>query len=100
MTPEEAILELIAAAKLGRTVHPTDAARLMYKGNKPDGWMDKMPSIRHAAIHLARQGKISLYRKGKIADPNSIKGVYRLGVAGEIYVKPNQLDEADPDRDA
>lgn len=91
MKPEEAILELIANAKPGRSVHPTDAARLMYKGPKPDGWMDKMPAIRHAAIHLARTGQISLYRKGKVADPNRIKGVYRLGVFGEIPVddEPN-----------
>jgi hypothetical protein len=88
MTPEEAILELIAAAKPGRTIHPTDAARHMYKGTKPDGWMDKMTSVKHAAIHLARLGQISLYRKGKVTDPNHIKGVYRLGVPGEIYVKP------------
>jgi Protein of unknown function (DUF3253) len=80
MTPEEAILELIAAAKPGRTIHPTDAARHMYKGKEPDGWMKKMTSVRHAAIHLARLGQIALYRKGKVADPNTIKGVYRLGV--------------------
>lgn len=92
MTPEEAILELIAAAKPGRTIHPSDAARHMYKGTKPDGWMDKMTSVKHAAIHLARLGQISLYRKGKVTDPNHIKGVYRLGVPGEVYVKPI-LDE-------
>jgi hypothetical protein len=87
MTPEEAILETIAAAKPGRTIQPSDAARHMYKGPKPDGWMDKMTAIKHAALYLARNGQISLYRKGKIVDPNHIKGVYRLGVPGEIYVK-------------
>ncbi|MEN9856690.1 MAG: hypothetical protein RLZZ157_1816, partial [Pseudomonadota bacterium] len=35
MTPEQAILELIAAAKPGRTIHPTDAARAMYQGKEP-----------------------------------------------------------------
>jgi hypothetical protein len=93
MTPEEAILALIAAAKPGRTIHPSDAARHMYSGNKPDGWMDKMTSVKHAAIHLARQGQISLYRKGKVTDPNTVKGVYRLGVHGEIYKKPEIIDE-------
>jgi hypothetical protein len=80
MTPEQAILELIAAAKPGRTIHPTDAARHMYQGKAPDGWREKMTAIRQAAIHMARQGQISLYRKGKVTDPNSLKGVYRLGV--------------------
>lgn len=84
MTPEESILELIAAANPGRTIHPTDAARHMYKGTTPDGWMDKMTSVKHAAIHLARQGQISLYRKGKAIDPNHVKGVYRLGLPAVV----------------
>lgn len=88
MTPEQAILDLVASAKPGRTIHPTDAARYMYQGKAPDGWREKMTAVRHAAIHLARQGQISLYRKGKIADPNGLKGVYRIGVVGSTTSTP------------
>jgi hypothetical protein len=81
---EAAILALIAAAKPGRTIDPTQAARAVYKGEVLDGWRRHLPSVRQAAIHLARQGQIGIYRKGKIIDPNGFKGVYRLGVPGVV----------------
>lgn len=85
MSPEEAaILALIAASKKGRTIDPTEAARAVYTGEDPDGWRKRLPSVRQAAIHLARSGQISIYRKGKIIDPNGFKGVYRLGKPGDL----------------
>ncbi|GIU67418.1 DUF3253 domain-containing protein [Candidatus Phycosocius spiralis] len=84
MSPEEtAILALIAAAKPGRTIDPTQAARAVYVGEDQDGWRRHLPSVRQAAIHLARKGQISIYCKGKIVDPNGFKGVYRLGAPGK-----------------
>jgi hypothetical protein len=38
--------------------------------------------VRNAAIGLARAGKITIYRKGKPADPEDFRGVYRLGLPG------------------
>jgi hypothetical protein len=32
------------------------------------------------AIGLARQGRLVIYRKGKPADPDDFRGVYRLGL--------------------
>lgn len=98
MSPEEAaILSLIAASKKGRTIDPTEAARAVYTGEDPDGWRKRLPSVRQAAIHLARSGQISIYRKGKVIDPNGFKGVYRLGVPGEI---PNPVSPDDELEDA
>ncbi len=39
-----------------------------------------MPQVRRAAIALAMAGRIVIYRKGRIVDPNDFKGVYRLGL--------------------
>jgi Protein of unknown function (DUF3253) len=39
--------------------------------------------VRQAAKHLARTGQISIYRKGKIANPDDFKGVWRIGPYGE-----------------
>lgn len=101
MSPEEvAILALIAASKKGRTIDPTQAARAVYTGEDPEGWRKRLPSVRQAAIHLARSGQISIYRKGKVIDPNGFKGVYRLGVPGELprvataNVEPDDEPEA------
>lgn len=97
MSPEEAaILALIAASKKGRTIDPTEAARAVYIGEDPDGWRKRLPSVRQAAIHLARSGQISIYRKGKVIDPNGFKGVYRLGVPGEVpVVTPSDVEPDD-----
>ncbi len=96
MSPEEAaILALIAASKKGRTIDPTEVARAVYTGEDPDGWRKRLPSVRQAAIHLARSGQISIYRKGKVIDPNGFKGVYRLGVPGDIAAVPPSEREPD-----
>jgi hypothetical protein len=39
-----------------------------------------MVPLRRAAVRLAEQGLIAIYRKGKPVDPNGFKGVYRLGL--------------------
>jgi hypothetical protein len=36
--------------------------------------------VRGAAVRLAETGRIVIYRKGKPADPNDFRGVYRLGL--------------------
>lgn len=47
----------------------------------PEGdWHDLLVPIRRAAVALAQAGRLVIYRKGKIADPNDFRGVYRLGL--------------------
>ena len=74
---EAAILHRVAAAGSGKTVSPTDVARALHPG--PD-WQALLPALRRAAVKLALQGDIAIYRKGKPVDPNDFKGVYRLGL--------------------
>ena len=48
---------------------------------KPDGdWHGLLLPIRRAAVALAQHGRLVIYRKGKPADPNDFRGVYRLGL--------------------
>ena len=75
---EAAILRLLDEAGAGKTVSPTDAARALTDGSE---WNVQMPGVRRAAIKLALDGRLVIYRKGKPADPNDFKGVYRLGLA-------------------
>jgi hypothetical protein len=47
----------------------------------PDGdWHALLLPIRRAAVALAQAGRLVIYRKGKPADPNDFRGVYRLGL--------------------
>lgn len=73
---EEAILQIAAERGQGKTLCPSEAARAVY----PKDWQNRMRQIRQIAIHLARNGQISIYRKGRPVDPNDFRGVYRLGL--------------------
>ena len=74
---ETAILSLLEKAGPEKSIAPADAAREVF----PNNWRDRMRHVRNAAIHLARQGKIVVLRKGKPVDHENFKGVYRLALA-------------------
>jgi hypothetical protein len=72
----------------GRTIGPTDVARAL-GGDHPDGWGPLMPHVRRAAVHLMKQGRIVVLRKGRPVDPEDFRGVYRLALAaGEDGAAP------------
>lgn len=48
---------------------------------EPDRWEAAIGTTRAAVKALARAGQIVLYRKGKPADPDEVRGVYRIGLA-------------------
>jgi len=74
---EAAIFRLLGALPAGKTISPTDAANALMPGPQ---WHVLMPPIRRVAVRLALEGRLVIYRKGKPADPNEFKGVYRLGL--------------------
>ncbi len=88
-----AILDLLAASD--KSITPEDAARAYAAtrarpGDPPDLWRRYLMAVRQQALHLARQGRIAILRKGKAVDPNApVKGVIRLAMAG-----PSEAGEA------
>jgi hypothetical protein len=79
------IVGLCADARLGRTICPTDAAKAYARARGEDdlAWRSHLGAVRRAAVCLALAGKLAIYRKGKVVDPNEFRGVYRLGIACE-----------------
>jgi len=75
-TAEQAILSLIAARGLGKTICTTEAAQAVSTEN----WRKLLPEVRASAVRLAKAEKVAIYRKGKPADPDTFKGVYRIGL--------------------
>ena len=71
---EDAILGLLAEREAGRTISPSEAAQAV----DPEAWRGLLPQVRATAVGLARQGRLVLTRKGRPADPDTLKGVYRL----------------------
>ena len=71
---EDAIFALLAEREPGRTISPSEAAQAV----DPEDWRRVLPQVRATAIGLARQGRLVLTRKGRPADPDALKGVYRV----------------------
>jgi hypothetical protein len=80
-TLEDAILALCASAKPGRTLCPTDLAQAFAtaRGEGDLGWRAHLQNVRRAAVALAADGRVVIYRKGKPVDPRDFRGVYRIG---------------------
>lgn len=73
---ESAILDLVEKRGPSKSICPSEAAKSAFG----DKWNGHMRHVRAAAVHLARQGKVTILRKGKPADPENFKGVYRLSL--------------------
>lgn len=73
---DDAMLEILARPDV-KTLSAPEIAHAI----APDGdWHALLTPIRSAAVALAKSGRLVIYRKGKPADPNDFRGVYRLGL--------------------
>jgi len=78
---EDAILDVLRRAGGPPSAPATLSAPEITHVIQPDGdWHGLLMPIRRAAVALAQTGRIVIYRKGKPADPNDFRGVYRLGL--------------------
>jgi hypothetical protein len=76
---EETLVDLCRQAGPEGKVRPEDVARAIL----PDHWRTLLHRIRVISVHLAHDGRIEILRKGKPADPDDFKGVYRLRITAE-----------------
>lgn len=76
---EAALLAAVEAAGPSVGVQPDAVARGL-GGPHPDGWGPLMQPLRHAAVRLARQGRLVLLRKGRPVEPDELKGLYRVAL--------------------
>jgi len=87
MTPPDsppalaAIIAELCASAPGRTICPTDAAKAFADALGEDelAWRSHLSAVRRTAVRLALEGRLAIYRKGKVVDPTDFRGVYRLG---------------------
>ncbi len=77
---EAALRERLAGLDADKSIDPTELARAL-AGPDEKVWRLLMPPIRGTAIRLALAGEARILRKGKTADPEDFKGVYRIGRA-------------------
>lgn len=78
---EDAILGVLARAESKTLSAPEIAHAIAGDESAQSGdWHTLLVPIRKAAVTLAQSGRLIIYRKGKPADPNDFRGVYRLGL--------------------
>ncbi len=79
---EQVITDLCNAQGPGRTICPTDAAKAFAAERSDDdlAWRRWLQQVRANAVGMCRKGELVIYRKGKPADPDTFRGVYRLGL--------------------
>ena len=77
----DSIIVGLCSGAPGRTICPTDAAKAFADARGEDelGWRSHLSAVRRTAVRLALEGRLVIYRKGKMVDPNDFRGVYRLG---------------------
>ncbi|MGE3642319.1 MAG: DUF3253 domain-containing protein [Beijerinckiaceae bacterium] len=81
-TLEQVISDLCRVQGPDKTICPTDAAKAFAaeRGEDDLGWRKWLQQVRSTAVGMTRKGELVIYRKGKPADPDTFRGVYRLGL--------------------
>jgi len=76
------MLELCGKVVAPNFVDPADVAQAFAKasGRLDVPWQGYLDRVRETAVSLAREGKLTIYRRGEPADPNTFKGPYKLGL--------------------
>ena len=70
----DTILEMLLTRGEGKTICPSEVARKLF----PEDWRDQMEVVRIEAKKLVKEGKLVITQKGKMVDPEAIKGAIRL----------------------
>ncbi|MGL5733757.1 MAG: DUF3253 domain-containing protein, partial [Beijerinckiaceae bacterium] len=70
---EKAVLQLAHARGADKTICPSEVAREL-GGGHPDQWGPLMQPVRRVAVRLAKAGRITILRKGKMVDPDDFRG--------------------------
>lgn len=65
-----------------KTICPSEVARAI-AGKNENEWRLLMRPIKAFAVEAANAGEIIIKRKGKMIDPQNIKGIYRIGLSGD-----------------
>ena len=71
---EASILSLLDAGARSATICPSEAARSV----DPEGWRNLMEPARGAARRLVALGEVEIIQGGRVVDPSSCKGPFRV----------------------
>ena len=72
---QEAIRTMLAQRDEGKTICPSEAARVL---GGDDGFRELMPLVRDAARDLVAEGRIDVTQRGEVVDLDAARGPIRL----------------------
>ena len=72
---EATIVRLLRARDSGKTICPSDAARVLADG---DGFRELMHPVRACARDMVRRGELQITQSGRVVDPDTARGAIRL----------------------
>ncbi len=75
---EEAILRLLRERGAGKTICPSEAARVVAGSDERGEWEPLMELSRAAARRLVAEGRLVITQGGVVVDGNTAKGPIRL----------------------
>jgi len=86
------ILYIMRAVERGSPVGPREIAIEIAddrakEGSPKDAWRKYLLAVKQQAKHLARQGRISILRRGSPIDPNKMKGLVKFSLPVEDIPK-------------
>ena len=99
-TEDYVISYIMEAIEDGKTASPRDIAIMIANDRAPkdapqDYWRKYMLAVKQQAKHLARQGRISILRRGEPIDPEKMKGLVKFSqpVPGVSFPKREKSED-------
>ncbi len=75
---EAAMLELLQVRGAGKTICPSEAARIVAANQSGENWRRFMPAARKAARRLVVRGRADILQRGRPVDASTARGAIRI----------------------
>ena len=72
------MLELLRARGPGKSICPSEAARVVAGPGKAADWRPLIPAARRAARRLAAKKLAEIWQHGRRVDPSTVRGAIRI----------------------
>jgi hypothetical protein len=78
---EVALCELLEARGNGKTICPSEAAKVVGGTESEGAWRNLMEPARMAARRLVASGDVEMTQQGRVVDPSTARGPIRIRLA-------------------
>jgi hypothetical protein len=78
---EAALCELLEARGNGKTICPSEAAKVVGGTESEGAWRNLMEPARMAARRLVASGDVEITQQGRVVDPSTARGPIRIRLA-------------------